>query len=109
MVFEDGPLEVLDGVELAIGLGALHDLGGDRVALAREATIALPIVEEEAVNVLSGLGEVARAVLLLRDSGWGKEGQDERAQEGKDSEKKGCRALLHADRFYHRPSDSSKF
>src|SRR5437868_4301424 len=60
--FEDGALEVLHGIGLAVQRADFGELVGDRVALLGEAAVALPVGAELAAQRMAGLGKGARIV-----------------------------------------------
>jgi len=66
MLLEDGALEVLHRVGLAIRLALFLHLIGDREALLRQPTVAVPVLQEGAADGLAGLLKRARSALRQR-------------------------------------------
>src|SRR2546426_10438202 len=72
MVFDSSALEILYGIDLAVGQQLLH-LVADRVAQHVEVAVLVPELEEPAADAVLGLGEIANVGLadeedLFRES-----------------------------------------
>src|SRR5437870_2624225 len=57
MVLEDGALEVLHHVGLAVEVGSFLYLAGDGVALLGQTAVLVPVVEEDTSHSLASLRE----------------------------------------------------